>query len=359
MKSFHIYFIIIVLLSLSACSTKKQTLSLGTYYGKLPCADCPAINVQLQLNENGTYNLKTLYESKDKQVRDNSGDYAIQKDSILVLKSQKDGMDKFTISGENLKMLDKSGKPIVSEFSEKYMLTKKKPDGFSLEAPEISNAADFKATGNEPSWALTIDFDKNMHFKTIAPESFELTTPVPAPQKAQDANVTRYYAETEAGILEVSVLRKTCSDDMSGKNFDYSVKVRAKIGTMEDYQDFSGCGSFLGTYRLNNLWELERINENNLDKPNEKKPHLEFDLAQNKMYGFGGCNRLNGTVKLEKDSLKIRKIASTKMACPNMEMESAFLPAISDKSFGMEFKDDKLILKNDAKQLVFKKVASK
>jgi len=36
------------------------------------------------------------------------------------------------------------------------------------------------------------------------------------------------------------------------KEFDYTVRVRAKTGTIENYKDFSGYRSFLRKYRLNN-----------------------------------------------------------------------------------------------------------
>lgn len=359
MKSAYTYIIIAVLLAINACNTKKQTFSPGTYYGKLPCADCPAIAVQLQLNEDSTYNFKMLYEDRAAKVTENSGAYSIQNDTTLVLQAQTGGMNKFAISGETLKMLDQSGNAIVSDFSEKYILSKTKPENFSLEGLGATESVDFKATGNEPSWALFIDFDKKMHFKTLASESFELSTPAPLRHKAEDADVTRYRAESEAGVLEVSVYGKACIDDMSGKEFNYAVRVRVKTKSMQDYKEFTGCGQFVGVYRLNTVWELEHVNGESLDKINGKKPNLEFDLAQNKVYGFGGCNRLNGTLKWEGDSLMISQMVTTRMACPNLETESKFLSIISDRFFGMDFLEEKLILKNDRTTLTFKPILNK
>lgn len=44
--------------------------------------------------------------------------------------------------------------------------------------------------------------------------------------------------------------------------------------------------------------------------------------------GHGGCNRFFGTYNQEGDALTFGPLASTKMACPNLQQEQAFLSAL-------------------------------
>ncbi len=112
---------------------------------------------------------------------------------------------------------------------------------------------DFKATGNEPSWVLEIDFDKRMHFKSLNhPE--EIITPVPKPDIAQDIPVERYRALTEMGELIVTIVPDTCMDNMSGEKFPFFVTVDVKLSNETDYTEFKGCGRYLLDNRLHNIW---------------------------------------------------------------------------------------------------------
>ncbi len=91
-------------------------------------------------------------------------------------------------------------------------------DTVEIKVPPQMTNANFKATGNEPSWSLVIDFDNQMHFKSLNHPK-ELVTPVPKPNIAQDAPVARYRAVTEKGELIVSIMPDTCVDNMSGEQF--------------------------------------------------------------------------------------------------------------------------------------------
>jgi heat shock protein HslJ len=44
--------------------------------------------------------------------------------------------------------------------------------------------------------------------------------------------------------------------------------------------------------------------------------------------GSGGCNRFTGSYTLGSDTLVFTPLASTKMACPDMEAESAYFAAL-------------------------------
>lgn len=47
-----------------------------------------------------------------------------------------------------------------------------------------------------------------------------------------------------------------------------------------------------------------------------------------KVQGSAGCNRMTGTYKLDGEKLKFGPLATTRMACPDMQTETAFLKAL-------------------------------
>lgn len=59
----------------------------------------------------------------------------------------------------------------------------------------------------------------------------------------------------------------------------------------------------------------------------ERAPFLELNGEEGRAYGFAGCNRFSGGYELDPATgrLSFSQMASTMMACPDMETETAFL----------------------------------
>jgi heat shock protein HslJ len=55
---------------------------------------------------------------------------------------------------------------------------------------------------------------------------------------------------------------------------------------------------------------------------------IALDSSQQRVAGNAGCNRLIGSYTLEGDQLGFSQMATTRMACPDMERESALLKAL-------------------------------
>ncbi|UCS94646.1 META domain-containing protein [Echinicola marina] len=212
---------------------------------------------------------------------------------------------------------------------------------------------DFKASGNEPFWSLKIDFDKKMVFNTLS--GYEIITPVPEPIRIQDVNGLSYRAETEKGSLYVTIIRSKCQDTMADKESDYQVSIQTKLKSENEYQEYRGCGNYQGDYRLNDIWALESINGEKLFEGG-KAPNIEFNLRENRFYGFGGCNRINGSFSLGDQKIKFGKALSTMMACPKMEEEGIFTAKINDQEYTYQIQEGKLRLCNRDNELVFRKI---
>ncbi len=71
-------------------------------------------------------------------------------------------------------------------------------------------------------------------------------------------------------------------------------------------------------------WQLIQLGGQSIT-PTDGQFTLTFD-AENHLTGIGSCNRLMGDYTLgEKNALTFGAVASTRMACPDMEREMAFM----------------------------------
>lgn len=89
---------------------------------------------------------------------------------------------------------------------------------------------------------------------------------------------------------------------------------------------------------LNGEWSITRINGEAVGK-SEQEPFIGFDVAEGRIYGCAGCNNMNGALKQDgKNPLSISfdPVATTMMACMDMETEGKVLKALNEvKSFNM------------------------
>jgi uncharacterized membrane protein/heat shock protein HslJ len=221
----------------------------------------------------------------------------------------------------------------------------------------LTSGIDFTASGNEPFWSLEIDFNKYIHFKT--PGGFEITTPVPEVVKAMDANVIRYAAETEQGVLTVQIAKQECINDMSGKKSDYHVLIDIKNKTDKKYKTYKGCGQYLSDYRLHDIWVLEKINDTTFKSADFIKgiPLLELNLTEKKVLGHTGCNNLNGSLEVLGDKLYFGRMITTRLACTNMDFENTYLNSLSGHTVVYNIQPGKLYLRigNDT-MFIYRKV---
>lgn len=84
--------------------------------------------------------------------------------------------------------------------------------------------------------------------------------------------------------------------------------------------------------RLEGKWNVIEVKGEKILKEG-LPPYMEFDMAQNKLHGNGGCNMFNTSVTLDDNdvsSITIAPAAATMMACPDMSTEDAIFKAIGD-----------------------------
>ena len=79
----------------------------------------------------------------------------------------------------------------------------------------------------------------------------------------------------------------------------------------------------------NTYWKLVELEGDPVQlQEAQREPYLILRANNRSVGGFAGCNNLTGTYDVKGDSLSFGKLASTLMACPHMDAETAFTRAL-------------------------------
>ena len=89
---------------------------------------------------------------------------------------------------------------------------------------------------------------------------------------------------------------------------------------------------------INGEWNIIEINGAAVvPAPNQEFPFIGFDTNTGKVFGNSGCNRMMGSfdVNAKPGTIDLGAMASTRMDCPDMEVEGRVMKALNEvKSFG-------------------------
>lgn len=199
----------------------------------------------------------------------------------------------------------------------------------TLDIERFQRGIDFVASGNEPFWSLEMDMEGTMLFRSLT-DAPQLSTPVPEPQRAQDANVTRYRAVAASSEIIVQMQEKVCHDNMSGEKFPFTVNIDVKANEAKDFTHFKGCGRYLPDYRLHDIWVLKELNGSAITEKDytREQPRMELNPGEGTVMGVTGCNEFSGQLITHGNVIAFRQLVSTKMAC-GQSRETDFLQALN------------------------------
>jgi len=82
---------------------------------------------------------------------------------------------------------------------------------------------------------------------------------------------------------------------------------------------------------LDTYWQLVELNGEPFFSAlgHEREPHILFQELDQRVFGSGGCNRFFGGFELmDGDRIRLSRLASTMMACPNLDQEQTYLRAL-------------------------------
>ena len=84
--------------------------------------------------------------------------------------------------------------------------------------------------------------------------------------RAADRNVKLYKTKTATEILNIQIIQNECTNEMSGNVLPYSVSVEYQKKGADKFEKIMGCGQYITDYRLNDIWVLEAVNGNKMEK---------------------------------------------------------------------------------------------
>ncbi len=94
-------------------------------------------------------------------------------------------------------------------------------------------------------------------------------------------------------------------------------------------------------------WVAESLNGKEIKfKERGSEVFITLESDNKKVFGRAGCNRFFGTYEQNESQLTFSGMGATRMACPDMDIETSFFKVLEDtKSFII--KNDKLTLKDN------------
>lgn len=94
----------------------------GVYEGTIPAADCPGIDVRLELRDDNTFECRYEYLERDTSF-EFKGRYRVEK-NLLTAVGEKSDTTYYKVEENRLRQLDSEKQPIPGKVGEMYVLTK-------------------------------------------------------------------------------------------------------------------------------------------------------------------------------------------------------------------------------------------
>jgi copper homeostasis protein (lipoprotein) len=208
--------------NVAAHNAKNSLDYIGIYKGMLPCADCEGLETVICINENNTYNIKTLYQGKGDKTFEQKGSFSWNKaGNTIVLNDVKSGPNQYFVGENTLTQLDLSGKKITGDLAATYILTKQPTTNTEIETSVESKP--------------TVDLNSRIEAQT------EIKKVNPAIGKAT-------LAETKWKLITLN--GKVVTKNGKKDNF---IKLNSKDGR---FTAFAGCNSMMGSYVMPSAFGL-------------------------------------------------------------------------------------------------------
>lgn len=206
---------------------------------------------------------------------------------------------------------------------------------------------EFWAVGNEPSWAIDLDFDGEFTLKRLGEE--DVAIPAQTPKRTEFG--TEYSGSSMSFDLVIRIYDKDCVDPMSGMRYGHRVEVDIRDRGKADFKTYSGCGNYVNDVQLHNIWVLSELDGEAIKLTGLPKgaPRLELDAEDGTLHGHDGCNTINGDFVTKGKKLQIGVIISTMMACPGTMENGSVADRLTEEVFSYAVVQGELRLMQDLK----------
>lgn len=287
----------------------------ATFAGVLPCADCPGIDYQLDLRADHSYFVRLSYRGRGEgKSFDDIGRWSLSADHrVLILQGSGEQPELFTLEegDERLRKLDRDGNPIVSNLD------------YSLRRVEAPRPLEPRLQQLQGMYSYLADAATFEECRT------GLRLPVatgPAAALLESAYVRSRQAPGEE-MLAVLDGRIAVRQPMEGAPREMLV-----VDRFVDVRPGQGCAPRVAAAPLlETRWQLVQLGaEAVYSGADQRAPSLQL-LAEDRVVGFSGCNRMTGSYELDEQEIGFGAVATTRMACPGSAvLEQTFLAALAE-----------------------------
>jgi copper homeostasis protein (lipoprotein) len=317
---------LVLCLTLAACSKKRPEIEVSSaavpvgsvaerstlFEGTLPCADCPGIRYQLLLRPDSVFFMRQSYLGREVVDTDDIGRWHLDTERRIVrLRGSREEKPAFrVVSADTLRLLDRSESEISSDL--KYALVRREESApFEPRLAMLgmftymADAALFRECASE--WRIPVAMEGA--YKELEQVYSETVTEPGSPLLAEiSGHITSRPAADRDGFEDVVV-----------------------VDRFEGLWPGETCGAQGATSPLENtFWGLVRMGSHPVRLASDQREvHLRFLPGQSEVRGFAGCNSFSGSFKTDGDLLSFGAIASTRMACPYLDQETALFTALA------------------------------
>lgn len=309
------------------------------------CDTCNHFLKYMKLNDNFTWRDSTVFTPNDSVIENRSGRWEFVNKNVVALHTsdeveiilEKDSTNLFfRVFRFKGTIIPPGEQPLYVRHQSSQTQTEQ-----TMEATSPGTAF-FKAHGNEPFWSIELFSSDEKHESTwmrytpMEGVAKEFDLPVASVLEDGSGNTT-YYSLDKKTTLDIKNIKT--NDGMSDKEFWYKVHFKSpdlKLNGVGEYSNES-----LNTLRgkeevpkgkiaaaaIYKKWNLKTID----GKPYKSSKPAFIALGNDgaSLTGNTGCNGLFGKFEMQNNTMRFLNVASTKMACMEMD-ENLFLSNFTD-----------------------------
>jgi len=296
-----------------------------TFSGTLPCADCPGISYHLNLYRDGRFEMRQEYLQRN-QVNLIKGIWLLENRSLHLVNQQYTLPAFHFINNATLTMLDLAGKPIASNLQ--YQLSRE-PEVRKLDTRQamlgLYRLQDNKATFQACNSGEVLDIANTQHHLPVMR------------QYQQDS---RLSGNAVIGTL----LGRKGQNEQANTLF---------IDKFEQFWPGAVCPDQLQPGKMQGIvWRAEKLASRYV--PQQLNVRVMFE-ANDRLYGFAGCNNFNGSYKQRSSQLTVQPLISTRKFCADSsDLEQQFTQSLQSADRAEVNGDTLQLFKNNQLVLQFK-----
>ena len=284
----------------------------ASFIGALPCADCEAIDHQLDLFPDGSFYLRQEYRGKPEGRFDDIGAWMLSSDGkLLVLNGGREAKPRFELKGpDELRLMGQDGEPIVSQLD--YSLRR---------------SAKFEPIEPRLTMRGMYVYMADAGLFTECLTGRRMPVAMEADNRALESAYAKVRREPGDSLLAVVDGRIAQRMPMEGPGPVATLIAERFVGIRpgESCETRPASPDLVGTY-----WKLTRLGDAVVERSaNQSEPHVVLHGEDNRLAGSDGCNRLIGGYRTDGGTIDFGQVATTMMACPQgMEQAQRFTTAL-------------------------------